>query len=54
MEWVEERKPEVKAEIIKYVKTNTEKGNNVVIQTVIDVKNGATTKNLPIENLPVF
>ena len=44
IEWVEERKPEVKAEIIKYVKTNTEKGNNVVIQTVIDVKNGATTK----------
>ena len=53
IEWVEERKPEVKAEIIKYVKTNTEKGNNVVIQTVIDVKNGATTKNLPIEKLSV-
>ena len=50
---LEERKPEVKAEIIKYVKTNTEKGNNVVIQTVIDVKNGATTKNLPIEKLSV-
>ena len=53
IEWVEERKPEVKAEIIKYVKTNTEKGNNVVIQIVIDVKNGATTKNLPIEKLSV-
>ena len=53
IEWVEERKPEVKAEIIKYVKTNTEKGNNVVIQTVVDVKNGATTKNLPIEKLSV-
>ena len=53
IEWVEERKPEVKAEVIKYVKTNTEKGNNVVIQTVVDVKNGATTKNLPIEKLSV-
>ena len=53
IEWVEERKPEVKAEIVKYVKTNTENGNNVVIQTLIDVKNGATTKNLPIEKLTV-
>ena len=53
IEWVEERKPEVKAEIVKYVKTNTESGNNIVIQTLIDVKNGATTKNLPIENLTV-
>ena len=53
IEWVEERKPEVKAEIIKYVKTNAEKGNNVVIQTVVDIKNGAITKNLPIEKLSV-
>ena len=53
IEWVEERKPEVKAEIVKYVKTNTESGNNIVIQTLIDVKNGATTKNLPIEKLTV-
>ncbi len=53
IEWVEERKPEVKAEIIKYVKTNTENGNNVVIQTMVEVKNGATTKNLPIEKLTV-
>ena len=51
IEWVEERKPEVKAEIQKYVQTDAENGKNIVLQTLIEVKNGGGEKNLPIEKL---
>ena len=51
IEWVEDRKPEVKAEIQKYVQTDAENGKNIVLQTLIEVKNGGGEKNLPIEKL---
>ena len=40
-----------KAEIQKYVQTDAENGKNIVLQTLIEVKNGGGEKNLPIEKL---